>query len=65
MTTAESEEFRKLVDQFGSAALRAGASNSGYVIDIMSGLDWERMQELRAKLLAYPDKIKSKPVPRR
>lgn len=45
-------EFTKLVDDFGHAALKAGASNSGYAIDIGASVHWDRMQEFRKKLLA-------------
>jgi hypothetical protein len=45
-----SDDLKKLVDDFGNAALRAGRSNSGLCIDPYASLDWERMQELRAKL---------------
>lgn len=57
-------EFAILVNNYGRAALKAGASNSGYVIDIAAGVNWERMQEFRKQLLSLAPIIgKTAPVP--
>jgi hypothetical protein len=45
-----SAAFLKLVDDYGNACARAGASNSGCCIDPSGPSRWSYMQELRAKL---------------
>ncbi len=43
-------EFCKLVDDFGNAALKAGQTNSGHIIDVGGPMLWKEMQKLRVKL---------------
>ena len=43
-------EILSLVDKFGTAALRAGQSNSGICIDPSGPSEWKNMQELRTEL---------------
>lgn len=53
-------EFITLVDDFGNAALKAGKSNSGYVIDVGASVHWERMQVLRKQLIAVAPAVERK-----
>ena len=43
-------EFRKLIDDYGNACLKAGASNNGAIIDPGGPARWNHMQEHRKRL---------------
>ena len=44
------EDYIKLIDDFGNAAMAAATSNDGSCVDVTAGAKWERMKGLRKRL---------------
>ena len=49
----------QLIDDYGNAALRAGASNGGYVINMACEQDWEKMRLYRQRLRAEIERLQA------